>query len=143
MTNQWDGGGRGFLRVIVRTAGGALPVADATVDIYGSDGENGNTGLLYSLRTGIDGLTPPVELPAPPRSESLTPGTKTPFARYNIEVRKEGYNRVTNIGAPVFDGIVSAQPVLLIPTVRGEEESETIVESPETGNALYGGMGNE
>ena len=50
---------------------------------------------------------------------------------------------MTNIGAPVFDGIVSAQPVLLIPTVRGEEETEIIVESPETGNALYGGMGNE
>ncbi len=143
MNNQVDTGGNGFLRVIVRTAGGALPVADATVNIYGSDPQNGNTGLLYSLRTGIDGLTPPVELPAPPRAQSLTPGTPTPFARYNIEVRKEGYNGVTNLGAPVFDGIVSAQPVLLLPTVQGDETGERIVESPETGNALYGGNGYE
>ena len=43
MNNQVDTGGNGFLRVIVRTAGGALPVADATVNIYGSDPQNGNT----------------------------------------------------------------------------------------------------
>ena len=142
MNNQ-PSSGSGFLRVIVQTAGGALPVEGASVDIYGSDRGNGNTGLLYSLQTGIDGLTPPVELPAPPRAESLTPGTPTPFARYNIEVRKEGYNGVTNLGAPVFDGIVSAQPVLLIPTVQGDATEERIVESPETGNALYGGNGYE
>lgn len=142
MNNQ-PSSGSGFLRVIVQTAGGALPVEGAAVDIYGSDRENGNTGLLYSLETGIDGLTPPVELPAPSRAESLTPGTPTPFARYNVEIFKEGYERVTNLGVPVFDGIVSTQPVLLLPTVRGDETGEIIVESPETGNALYGGMGNE
>lgn len=142
MNNQ-PSGGNGFLRIIVRTAGGALPVEGASVDVYGSDAANGNTGLLYSLETGIDGLTPPVELPAPPREESLTPGTPTPFARYNVEVRKEGYNSVSNLGVPVFDGIVASQPVLLLPTVRGEERSESIVESPETGSALYGGGSNE
>lgn len=142
MNNQ-PSSGSGFLRVIVQTAGGALPVEGASVDIYGSDRENGNTGLLYSLQTGIDGLTPPVALPAPPRAESLTPGTPTPFARYNVEVHKEGYNRVTNLGVPVFDGIVSSQPVLLLPTVQGDETGESIVESPETGNALYGGVRNE
>ena len=141
--NSQPTAGNGFLRVIVRTAGGALPVEGASVDIYGSDPENGNTGLLYSLETGIDGLTPPVELPAPPRAESLTPGTPTPFARYNVEIRKDGYNRVTNLGVPVFDGIVSTQPVLLLPTVLGDETGEDIVESPETGNALYGGGRNE
>ena len=77
MNNQ-PSSGSGFLRVIVQTAGGALPVEGASVDIYGSDRGNGNTGLLYSLQTGIDGLTPPVALPAPPRAESLTPGTPTP-----------------------------------------------------------------
>ena len=142
MNNQPTSAG-GFLRVIVRTAGGSLPVEGASVDIYGSDRGNGNTGLLYSLETGIDGLTPPVELPAPPRAESLTPGTPTPFARYNVEIRKDGYNRVTNLGVPVFDGIVSTQPVLLLPTVSGDETGEDIVESPETGNALYGGGRNE
>lgn len=142
MNNQPTSAG-GFLRVIVRTAGGSLPVEGASVDIYGSDPGNGNTGLLYSLETGIDGLTPPVELPAPPRAESLTPGTPTPFARYNVEIRKDGYNRVTNLGVPVFDGIVSTQPVLLLPTVLGDETGEDIVESPETGNALYGGGRNE
>jgi hypothetical protein len=50
---------------------------------------------------------------------------------------------VTNLGVPVFDGIVSTQPVLLLPTVSGDETGEDIVESPETGNALYGGGGNE
>lgn len=113
--NQNSNMGNGFLRVSARTANGALPVSGAEVTISGADADQGNTGVIYSLRTGEDGLTPPVELAAPPRALSLQPGTPMPYARYNVEVRRAGYAPVTNLDVPVFDGIVSTQPVLLIP----------------------------
>ena len=129
--------GRGYLRVVVRTANGTLPVSDAEVLIYGSDEDSGNTGVLYSLRTGVDGRTVMVELPAPPRALSMTPGNPAPYARYNITVHRDGYGSVQNIGVPVFDGVVSTQPVTLIPLSEFEESRpERIVETPEGGNPL-------
>ena len=129
--------GRGFLRVSVRSANGAVPVPDAQVTIYAADEDNANTGVLYSLRTDESGLTPLIELPAPSRIESMTPGSPTPYARYNIEVKKDGYGGVSNLGAPIFDGVVSTQPVLLVPLSEFEERrEETIYESQPGTNPL-------
>lgn len=129
--------GRGYLRVVVRTADGVLPLRDAEVLIYASDRENDNTGVLYSLRTDEDGRTEVVELDAPPRALSMTPGDPAPFARYNVTVHKEGYGSVQNIGVPVFAGVVSTQPVTLVPLSEFEEDRpEQILETPEGSNPL-------
>lgn len=136
--NSTQNTGSGYLSVIVQTADGALPVPGASVTIYGTDAENGNTNLLYSLRTGGDGRTETVSLPAPPRALSMVPGNAAPYARYNIEVRRDGYAGVSNIGVPIFDGIVSTQPVALIPL--GEFEApgttERFFETPSGESAL-------
>ena len=113
--NQENKTGMGRLQVIVNTAGGSLPVADAAVTVYGADTENDNTGILYSLRTDISGLTEYVALAAP---------------RYNIAVHRDGYGTVRNIGVPVFDGVLSTQRVTLIPLSEFEtDREERIVES--------------
>lgn len=122
--------GSGFIRVSVSTARGALPVRDARVLIYGADPANDNTGVLYSLQTDEDGRTEAAALPAPSRALSMQPGSAIPFARYNITVHRDGYGSVQNIGVPVFDGIVSTQPVNLIPLSEFEESrDEEIVET--------------
>lgn len=130
--------GTGYLRAAVKTANSALPVPGATVSIYGSDRENGNTGILYTLVTGEDGRTETVELPAPARTLSLSPGSPAPYARYNIEIRRDGYAEVSDIGVPVFDGIVSTQPVALIPLGEFEKpgEFQRIYETPAGESAL-------
>lgn len=130
--------GMGYLRVAVRTAGGALPVPGASVSVYGSDAHNDNTGILYTLVTGEDGQTETVGLPAPARTLSLSPGSAAPYARYNIEIRRDGYAGVSDIGVPVFDGIVSTQPVALIPLGEFEKpgEFQRIYETPAGESAL-------
>jgi len=129
--------GQGRLRVVVNTAGGVLPVEGASVTVYGADAESGNTGILYALTSGRDGLTEVVTLSAPPRSRSMSPGDPMPYARYNIAVQREGYGTVRNIGVPVFDGIVSTQPVTLVPLSEFENDRpDRIVETPEGGNPL-------
>ncbi len=118
----------GSLRVIVRSANGALPVADASVIVTEGGAESG--AILYTLRTGEDGLTPLVALSAPPRENSLVPDHPTPCARYNIEVRRAGYGTVMNLGVPIFEGVTSTQPVLLVPI--GEGGGGEILETPPT-----------
>lgn len=128
--------GIGRLRIAVNTANGALPVSGASVQVYSADQASG-AGLLYSLRTGAGGLTETVELAAPPRAESLVPGVPAPYARYNIAVEKDGYGGVRNIGVPIFDGIVSTQPVTLVPLSEFESSrEEEIVESAAGENPL-------
>ena len=135
--NQASSPGRGKLQVVVRTADGVLPVADAAIRIYASDREADNTGILYSLRSDRSGLSDTVELDAPPRSLSLTPGNPVPYARYNIAVQKEGYGTVRNIGVPVFDGVLSTQQVTLIPLSEFERNrEESIVESDPAADPL-------
>ncbi len=131
--------GRGYLRVNVRKARETLPIEGAFVQIYGSDEAGNNSGVLYSLRTDADGITETVELSAPPAALSMKPGDPQPYGIYNITVQKEGYGRVENIGVPVFDGVLSTQPVQLIPLsefLDGEESEMRIFESPTGENPL-------
>ena len=130
--------GRGYLRVIVRKARETLPIEGAFVQIYGGKAGEGSD-LLYSLRTDTDGITDTVELTAPPAALSMKPGDPAPYGVYNITVQKDGYGTVENVGVPIFDGVVSTQPVQLIPLseFRTDGESELrIFETPTGENPL-------
>lgn len=107
--------GRGFLRVRVLSAGGALPVENAVVLIADYNGEDSEGTLLYSLRTDEGGLTPTISLPAPPSSMSQRPGSGRPYSLYTVTVMKDGFYTVENVGVMVFDQVVAIQPVNLLP----------------------------
>ncbi len=109
----------GYLIVSVFTARGAIPIANALVTINYSAP---NMPAPYAvLTTDKSGRTPKIALPAPPRDLSLTPsesGSKNPpfpYARYNIEIFKEGFYPVVNIGAQLFSGITAIQNTNIIP----------------------------
>lgn len=113
----------GTLLVSVTTAGGALPVPDALVTVRSFDRDA--SGILTVLYTDQSGNTPRVALPAPPASASEVPGNASPYAKYNIEVDKEGfYPRAFN-GVPVFAGTTSIQPVTLLPLAEYEGKAES------------------
>ena len=103
----------GYLIVRVSTALGAIPLENATVHIRG--GSPADSGVIYSLLSDRDGLTPRVSLPTPPKERSDSPGSPTPFSAYNVEVIKEGYIPVSFQNIPVYPDIVSVQPAVLIP----------------------------
>lgn len=111
----------GRLYVKVSTAQGAIPVKDAVVFVtpYVQNGSSVNE--TYSLRTNEDGLTQILELSAPAKSLSLSPGSKiVPYSEYVLTVKKEGYKNAQLIGIPVFDGITSIQNIFLIPLTEDE-----------------------
>ena len=120
--------GLGFLRVQAITADGAFPVEGATVIV--SDGVTGNT--VASLRTDTSGFTELLSLPAPSRALSQTPNNSLPYSTYTVQVIKEGYNGVSDLTVPVFDGITAIQKANLIPLSAYPPRlpGELIVETP-------------
>ena len=74
---QYDDNGR--LRIRTYTAGGALPVARATVRITGSNEEN--RFIEYTVLTDVDGITEAILLPTPALAYSTSPNSaECPFA---------------------------------------------------------------
>lgn len=118
----------GSLIVSVFTASGAIPIEGAIVTIRGS--EQANSGVRNVFYTDKSGNTERIILPAPPASMSEAPGNERPYARYNIEIDKEGFNPRTFINVPVFAGTTSIQPVNLIP--KTEYEGNAVL--PNEGN---------
>ena len=112
--------GTGYLIVHVTTAGGAIPLEGAKIDvqIYGKESETapetrGDT--IASPVSGMDGNTVRIPLSAPPKVLSQSPGNGTPYALYSVNVTLDGYNSQSYAGVPIFDGITSIQPVILVP----------------------------
>lgn len=107
----------GSLIIRVSTARGAIPLEGASISVRGSTPET--SGIVRSLRSDADGLTERIALPAPDRSLSESPGSVQPFSTWNIDVRSEGYIPVSFTGVPVYSGIVSVQPAVLVPIPEG------------------------
>lgn len=86
------------------------------------DGDIEASAVLHSLTSNSDGLTPTVSLPAPPRANSSSPQSDVPpYAVYNIDVFAKGYSPAFFYNVPVFAGINSIQPAVLVPKLENAE----------------------
>ena len=122
--------GQGFLVVHVTTARGAIPLEGALVNVRqdAPNGEGIRGDVIAALVTKNDGNTEPLALPAPRRSQSLTPnhGAQKPYSTYHVEVQLEGYYTQNYANVPIFDGIAAIQPADLIPLPEnGRTDSRT------------------
>lgn len=115
-----DAGGTGYLILHVTTAGGAIPLEGAKINInrYAPEASSdpktrGDT--VASPVSGIDGNTVRIPLSAPPRGLSESPGNPAPFSLYSVEATLDGYYSQSYAGIPIFDGVTSIQPIVLIP----------------------------
>ena len=112
---------KGKLRIKVSTGFGAIPIEGAQVFIAPFDKTTSTSDDTYSLRTDADGLTSDIELTAPTKSFSLSPGSiELPFSEYVITVKKEGFKTAELNGTPIFDGVTSIQNVSLVPLSEDE-----------------------
>lgn len=118
----------GYITLRVSAADGAVPVENALVTVY--DADRGDSGIIATRTTDSGGRTSKIELPAPPRALSETPdnGGVRPYAIYNIDVTAPGYYDSFNLEVPVFEGITSILPVVMIPLA--EYNSEDVRPSP-------------
>ena len=103
----------GYLKARVFTALGAVPIEGASVKISPSDTDSPR--ISHDLLTNRSGETETVALPAPPRRLSTEPGYSHPYSAYRIEAYAKGFAPYAADGVPVFSGILSVQPIALIP----------------------------
>jgi hypothetical protein len=109
----------GYITVIARTAGGALPVENAVITVKDEKGS-----ILYVTFTDKSGKTPPLAVPAPPKSNSSSPGApEPPFYTYSIDTDAPKFISVRNTGVPVYPGITSIQTVELLPRAEGQKDT--------------------
>ena len=105
----------GIIVVRATTASGAYPVPGVNVIISGTSGIGSD--VRFSLVTDENGATQPILLPAPPRALSLSPdNTEDAYAKYDVEIFKEGYYRKKLFDIAMFSGITSILPINMIPT---------------------------
>ena len=110
--------GTGYLVVQVTTAGTAIPLEGAFVTVSYANADSAD--VLFELRSGRDGKTPRVSLPAPARTQSQQPSTTPPYATYGVEVSLPGYETVVYNPLPIFDGVTAIQQAILIPVPENE-----------------------
>ena len=113
-------GGMGYLVLHVTTAGGAIPLEGAKINVnryapeVSSDPKTrGDT--VASPVSGTDGNTVRIPLSAPSRALSESPGNPTPYSLYSVDATLDGYYSQSYAGIPIFDGVTSIQPIVLIP----------------------------
>ena len=100
----------------VRTSDAYLPIENATVAYYETDGGGGKR-LIGLRKTDPSGKTAPIELTTPDSSASQQPEEGLcPWRTVDILADHPDYNRVNILGVQVFDGIVTNQEIMLMPS---------------------------
>ncbi len=104
----------GWIQVITRSAGNALPLEGVSVLITNGSGKS--MKLEQVAVTDESGETKKIPLPAPPPALSLNSNeTAIPYSTYDVSVYAAGYYRQISEKVPVFAGTTSRQVFSMIP----------------------------
>lgn len=125
----------GYIRVKVSSSNQALPVKGAGITI--SKNIDSKNYIIHQETTDRSGLTQNLPLPAPDDQSSMTPsGNGTPrFAVYDMLVQRDGYVPVIYRSIPVFSGVVTVQPVQMVPQTANPDGQKVIeYEAPSPDN---------
>lgn len=106
------------------------PIENAEIEVS-LTGEPEN--IIEDLTTDNNGISNSISLPAPPISNSLSPGIEQPYSEYNLTIRKTGYLPLAISGVNIFSSITSNLPIRLTPDNETTNQISTI--GP---NTLYG-----
>ena len=99
---------KGFIQVQVYSGRSPIPISGAKVTVSKTLSDKYVLSVVY---TDKNGRTPTISLPAKPGTMSQTPEGTIPYTTYDILIEKESYLNVTNLNVPIFEGILSIQPV--------------------------------
>ncbi|HHU74447.1 MAG TPA: peptidoglycan-binding protein [Clostridiales bacterium] len=100
------------------TTTGFAPVENARVSI--SSPSQPDT-VIEEVTTDISGLTPEIELPAPPIDYSLAPDQEQPYSEYNIRVTSPEYLPLQVSNAQVFTNLTAYQEASMVAEADNKE----------------------
>ena len=129
----------GFLTVSVINSSTNKPIQDATINIYGMDDEQNNTGTIFeNLKTDESGQVRDLILSAPNIQYSLQPSNVKPYSEYMVEVLADGFETVLIKGTQILPVVEALQnvPVGSPPRKSLKRQNEIIYDIPE--HTLWG-----
>lgn len=129
----------GFLTVSVINSSTNKPIQDATINIYGMDDEQNNTGTIFeNLKTDESGQVRDLILSAPNIEYSLQPSNVKPYSEYMVEVLADGFETVLIKGTQILPVVEALQnvPVGSPPRKNLKRQNEIIYDIPE--HTLWG-----
>lgn len=132
----------GFLTVNVVDSRTNSPIQGATVNIYSTPTESGQsqTTVYSNLKSDISGQVTNLSLPAPDISYSQQPSDVKPYSEYTVEVIANGYETVVINGTQLFATVESRQGVPMGERQRSRlsysRQNEVIFNIP--ANTLWG-----
>lgn len=103
----------GFLKVQVTTEGQLMPIENVNIVISKTFGDDMRT--FYTVQTDENGIADNLSLATVPKLESQQPMEIKPYESYDITADHPDYNQFLFKDAPIFDGIKSIQPIVMIP----------------------------
>ncbi len=119
---QMDTQSLGRLRVRCNAIGD-VPILNATVKITSPDNPD---KVIEELTTDASGLTPEVELPAPPLDYSLAPSEPQPYSLYDLTVTAKDYEEVVFNGIQILPDVMSEQTSVLNTAALETKKAEEI-----------------
>ena len=111
----------GYLIVEAKTADGALPIQGAQVTVTSTPGE-GN--IKITVETNLSGRTERLVLPTASRNLSQSASNPQKYLTYHVSVMADGYYPFEANLVPVFVGVTTLQPAMLI--ARSAYESDSV-----------------
>lgn len=111
----------GYLHIQARTAHSAVPLSGIQVRIADMEG---NT--LYELTTDENGETPVISLDTVERHFSQTPDYDgNPFTSYSVLAQGVGFDSLSVLDIPIYDGETAILPLVLTPMQTGQRQTVT------------------
>lgn len=105
------------------------PIEGATVSISSPDQP---TVVIEELTTDVSGLTPEIELAAPPVDYSLEPSQMQPYSEYDIMAVQADYTPVTVANMQVLANVTAIQDATMEPVNAPNAEASLYVIPPHT-----------
>lgn len=102
---------KGSLVVEVYASNAVIPLPDVDVFVTTED----SSALIAKRITNMVGQTERIEIDAPDRNLSETPGNENPFTRVRVYAAKQGYFNMLIEGVQIFATEESLQRIQLIP----------------------------
>jgi Putative peptidoglycan-binding domain-containing protein len=122
----------GKLRVRCTTIG-EVPIANATISITPPNEPN---TIIEQFTTDASGLSPIVELSAPPLDYSLAPSEPQPYSLYDVRISAPDFEEAVFNNIQILPDVLAEQPSTLNPAAREPAGAEEVFDiGPHT---LYG-----
>ena len=116
----------GFLTISVINASTNRPISNATINIYGMNDQQENTGIvLQNLITDESGQVRNLTLSAPNIEYSLEPSNVKPYSEYIIEAIADGFETVLINGTQILPVVEALQNIPMGSSSTRKKKSKT------------------